>query len=103
MPTYHVEWAIDIEAENPEAAARKARDYQQWPRPNYWVGVFSVIEHDSGGEAVQIDLDEIDSAGAANMPPIPVPAVLGASLEQMRATRPVHSLDGEPLTDRKDL
>lgn len=101
MPMYRVEWTIDVDAENPEAAARKARRYQQWPRPGYWCGVFSVIEHDSGGESVQVDLDELDQL--RTIPPTPVPATLGASLEQQRNALRAPGPDDPPLTDREDI
>lgn len=64
MTTFRVEWAIDVEAETPEEAARKAREYQQWPRPGYWCGVFEVREHDNlSADAVHVDLDELDQVG----------------------------------------
>lgn len=56
MNTYHVEWAIDIEADNPREAAIKAREAQQYPRPGYWVGVFDVT--DENGDTTRVDLDE---------------------------------------------
>jgi hypothetical protein len=54
--SYRVEWAIDIEADNPREAAIKAREAQQYPRPGYWVGVFDVSNEN--GDIVRIDLDE---------------------------------------------
>jgi hypothetical protein len=60
MPTYRVEWSIDVEADSPVEAAKQAQRMQQRERPDYWVGVFSVIEHDSDGVAVSVDLDEIE-------------------------------------------
>lgn len=56
MPEYRVEWAIDIEADNPREAAIKAREAQQHPRPGYWVGVFDVT--DESGDTIRVDLDE---------------------------------------------
>lgn len=54
MKKYYVQWAIDIEAESPEAAAEEAllvmRDYDSIAT------VFDVIDYDSG-EEVQIDLE----------------------------------------------
>lgn len=60
--TYRVTWAIDIEAETPEEAARLARDKQQWPRPGYWCGVFDVswsLGRNRGLDSKHIDLDEV--------------------------------------------
>ena len=63
MTTFRVEWVTDVEAETPEEAARKAREYQ-WPRPGYWCGVFEVCEHDNlSADAVHVDLDELDQVG----------------------------------------
>ena len=60
MPRYLVQWEIDIEgADSPEDAARQAFAYIQ--RPGTSANVFDVIEHDSNGEAIRVDLDEIDS------------------------------------------
>lgn len=65
MTTYRVRWEIDVEAETPEEAARDARDYQQWPRPNYWCGVFQVTPHGSV-ETETIDLDELVEQAVAS-------------------------------------
>ena len=63
--TYRVEWVADVDAETPEEAARKARDMQQWPREDYWCGVFQVTEHDSS-KTETIDLDELDEEAATH-------------------------------------
>jgi hypothetical protein len=63
MPRYRVSWEIDIvDAVSPEDAARQAHAIQQ--RPGTSATVFDVIEFDSGGEAVSIDLTEIDLLAA---------------------------------------
>lgn len=63
MTQYRVIWEIDVEANNPVEAARMARQKQQFPRPGYWVGVFSVRKVRGTGVLagpVRIDLDELD-------------------------------------------
>lgn len=57
MPTYHLTWEIDLEADSPLEAARLARHYQT--KPDTTATVFSVQEHDTT-EALRIDLTEID-------------------------------------------
>lgn len=59
MPRYLVTWEIDIDADSPEDAARLAFAHMQ--RPGTTANVFDVIEHDTNGEAVRVDLEEIDS------------------------------------------
>lgn len=55
MRRYLVTWEIDIfDAASPEDAARKAFEIMQ--RPGTSATVFDVIEHDSNGEAVRVDL-----------------------------------------------
>jgi hypothetical protein len=54
MPIYLVEWAIDIEADNPREAAKVARQYQV--KPDTSALVFTVKEHDSDGIPAVIDL-----------------------------------------------
>ncbi len=66
MPNYRVSWEIDIfDAADPRDAARQAFDIQQRPRaqilPDDAV-VFTVIEHESDGDAVTVDLAECDCA-----------------------------------------
>lgn len=56
MKTYRVEWAIDIDADDPVDAAKRAREIQMDPASS--ATVFDVIEHDGDGEAVQVDLME---------------------------------------------
>lgn len=59
MPRYLVGWEIDIEdAVSHEDAARQAFVIMQ--RPNTSATVFDVIEHDTKGEAVRVDLDYLD-------------------------------------------
>lgn len=58
MPEYRVIWEIDVEADDPRAAARKAQDYQQRDRPDYWCGVFTTVDGEGG--AVNVDLDAHD-------------------------------------------
>ena len=61
MPRYLVTWEIDIEdAVSPEDAARQAFAIVQ--RPGTSATVFDVIEHDTNGEAVRVDLLEENEA-----------------------------------------
>ena len=53
---YHVTWDIDIDAENPVEAARKALAIQR--NPESIATVFSV--YDDNGRAQFVDLQEID-------------------------------------------
>ncbi|QIG69183.1 hypothetical protein EVB78_149 [Rhizobium phage RHph_N1_15] len=55
---YFVTWEIDVEdADSPEDAARIAAEIMQ--RPGTTANVFKVIEFDSTGEAVTVDLEEV--------------------------------------------
>ena len=56
--TYHVEWSIEIDAETPEEAARKALEIQRDSAS--CATVFDVYEMDGDGEATRIDLDDLD-------------------------------------------
>lgn len=63
MARFLVTWEIDIEdVASPEAAARQAFAYMQ--RRGTTATVFDVIEHDGSGEAVRIDLTELDEERA---------------------------------------
>ncbi len=53
---YRVEWVIDIEAESPEDAARQALAIQR--KPDSTATVFDVVEYDTDGESVRVDLGE---------------------------------------------
>lgn len=57
MNSYRVEWTMDIEADSPEEAARKALAVQR--NPESIATVFDV-QADDGGDAVRIDLTELD-------------------------------------------
>lgn len=68
MPRYFVTWEIDIDGvDSPRAAAEEAFAHMQ--RPGTMATVFKVIEHDSGGEAVTIDLleESIDNVTVENL------------------------------------
>ncbi|MDQ0422330.1 hypothetical protein J2045_003378 [Peteryoungia aggregata LMG 23059] len=57
MPSYFVNWEIDIfDVANPREAAQQAFAHMQ--RRGTLATAFKVIEHDSNGEAVTIDLLE---------------------------------------------
>ena len=60
MQTYRVSWEIDIDADSPEEAARKAREIQL--RPDSHATVFDLT--DESGESARIDLLELDEADA---------------------------------------
>lgn len=53
MTDYRVIWEIDVEADNPRAAALHAKWMQKY---GDWSSVFTVSERD--GPVVSIDLDE---------------------------------------------
>lgn len=52
---YHVKWEIEVEADSPLEAARKAREIQL--NPESTATVFDVVPHHP---LTRIDLDEID-------------------------------------------
>lgn len=52
MPLYRVRWEIDIEADNPLEAAKKARYFQT--KPNTTATVFDVFENDEHIEAFDL-------------------------------------------------
>jgi len=54
MKSFVVEWTIDIDAETPEQAARRALEIQRNPESH--AVVFDVISHD--GEITRVDLLE---------------------------------------------
>jgi hypothetical protein len=56
MKDYHVAWEIDLAAESPVDAARRALDMVSDPKS--LAHVFSVKEFDSDEDAVRVDLDE---------------------------------------------
>lgn len=61
MPSYFVTWEIDVfDASSPREAAEQA--FAAMQRPGTLATAFKVIEHDSNGEAVTVDLleDSID-------------------------------------------
>lgn len=59
MTTYRVEWVIDIEADTPEEAARKALAIQR--NPESIATVFDVLECDQSGDVTRVDLEELDA------------------------------------------
>lgn len=56
MPTYHVSWEIEIDAENPRDAAKQALAIQR--DPHSLATVFQVLEFDTEQDAVTIDLQD---------------------------------------------
>ena len=67
MPTFDVEWTIDIEADTAEQAARKALEIQRDPASlATWFIVTRLRERPSDNyHPERIDLAEIDEARAA--------------------------------------
>lgn len=68
MPSYLVTWEIDIfDAASPREAAEQAFAHMQ--RPGTMATAFKVIEHDSGGDAVSVDLldSSLDDATVENL------------------------------------
>jgi hypothetical protein len=57
MPEYLVTWSIEVDADNPEDAARKAMETQQ--RPDSIAHSF-VVQADADDPGLIVDLDEID-------------------------------------------
>lgn len=56
---FYVEWRIEVEADSPEEAARRAREIQQ--NPESTATVFHVIdEHGELSEMEAVDLTAID-------------------------------------------
>ena len=60
MPDFLVTWSIDITADTPEEAARKALAYMR--AKDSTANVFDVF--DGVGEPVRVDLQELDEATA---------------------------------------
>lgn len=62
MPEYRVVWEIDLEADDPEDAARRAVKIQM--NEESTANVFTVTRRTPGGaltgRTVKVDLDEID-------------------------------------------
>lgn len=56
MTEFRVRWEIDVDADDPRAAAREAQRMQQMDREDYWCGAFTVVE--PSGVAHHVDLDE---------------------------------------------
>ena len=56
MNSYRVTWEINVDAESPEEAARKAQNIQR--NLDEWAGVFDVYNED--GKGTRVDLDSRD-------------------------------------------
>lgn len=54
MKHYEVDWTIELEADNPIAAAEKARAIMRDPEQS-WAGVFRVF--DENGDVTEVGLD----------------------------------------------
>lgn len=65
MPSYLVTWEIDVDADDPVQAALEA--YRLMRAPDSLANVFDVIECDSDGEAVRVDLQEQWEAGVVDL------------------------------------
>lgn len=57
MARYLVSWEIDIHADSPDDAARQAFAHMQ--RPGTSATVFDVLEYDSNGQAIRVDINEL--------------------------------------------
>ncbi len=71
MPSYHITWEIDIDADSPREAAEEAQRIQR--DPTSLATVFTVHEEEAD-EAVQVDLltempDTRDYGPASDVPP----------------------------------
>lgn len=58
MKTYRVEWSIDVDADTPELAAKRA--WAMMRGEHSTANVFEVLECDGTGEAVMVDLQELN-------------------------------------------
>lgn len=58
--TYRVEWSMEIDADSPEEAARKALAIHR--DPESVASVFDV--YDEAGEAARVDILELDEAAS---------------------------------------
>jgi len=56
MPEYRVEWVIEVDADTPEDAARRALEMMQDPQST--ANVFNVMDKD--GIQVEIDLEHLN-------------------------------------------
>ncbi len=64
MPSYRVEWAIDVDADNPREAAIQAEDQQKNQvagHPMAVRGVFDVFRED--GHKIRVDLSDPEDQG----------------------------------------
>lgn len=62
MTEYRVTWVIDVDADTPEDAARKAREYQI--DPDSTANVFDVVNREiPEAKPVRIDLQDLDQSG----------------------------------------
>jgi hypothetical protein len=59
MPTYLVQWEIDVDAATPREAAEKVREIQE--RPHSIAHVYAVTLHGQGEATVMVDLDNEDT------------------------------------------
>ena len=55
MPSYNVQWDIDVDAPNPRAAAEQARQYQQDP---FTLATFFDVKEDESGKITHVDLSK---------------------------------------------
>lgn len=58
MKTYHVEFAIEVDADNPQEACKRAWELLSGPGAMLPVG--EVIEHEGDGFREQVDLQELE-------------------------------------------
>jgi hypothetical protein len=58
MPDYHVQWEVHLDADNPEDAARRAREMQL--DVDTFCTVFTVTNTEDGGTQHEVDLYQID-------------------------------------------
>ncbi len=73
MTRYHLTWTIDLDADTPEDAARKARRYQLDPGAE--VGAFDVLNKDTGMVGM-VDLDLLNNEPQGCAKPAHKPGVV---------------------------
>lgn len=83
MPEFHLTWEIDVHADDPVDAARKAFSLVRIPDSS--ANVFDVLQHDDTKGSVRIDLEEHGIDRESDMPRNLL-SVLKKLTEQVKAT-----------------
>jgi hypothetical protein len=81
MPNFVVTWTIDIEADTPEGAARKALAVQRDQN-----SIATVFEVHDGEQSKTVDLEEIDGEGMTHHPNCPANDGFGCRCADLTAS-----------------